>query len=418
MTWSDLRLLFPLVRREFQLGTRGPVFWVVASAGGLYGLWRALGSGGSLALACYQEVQFAVFGLGAAGVFLGGAAAARDLREGARELVLAKHLGNRPLLAMGRCLGAWLSLLAVVLVMLLCVLVGELLSGGEAWGLAVYGNALARVLLPLALATALGFTLTTLFTTPLAAGLAAIYWVAVPLAAAHVPAILDVTVVQHWPMVMLLTLALVALSGWRYGRAIPGIPRRAAGVIAAALWVAAGLSLLPLLARGEDAITGVSPVLLRMSAQPSVMGARAPGFWLTSADGHLVGLDDFAGRPVLLVFWSPADAATASTFAMLRRLAVRYRTQRLACLAVGTDHDAAAFAPFVRNAGPEVTVLADRGRHFVPGKTAQDSALMAAYSVDRTPSAFFIGPDRVLVEGLSESEPEALARVAARHLEH
>ena len=416
MSWSELRLAAGIARREFQLSVRGPAFWGLSAFGGCYALWRATATGATPALACYQVVQLVVLGLGVVAVLLGGAAAGRDQRDHALELVLAKPAGSRPLLVLARFVGVWLSLLAIVVVMLMVVCLGQLVAGGTPWRLEAYGNALARCLVPLGLATAVGFTLTTIFASPLAAALAAVYWIAVPLSREHVPAVFDVTVAQHWPLAALFAAGLLAFSCYQHGKPIAGRSRRGLARLTAVLFAGGVLAIMAIISRGTDALLDPDPVLAVISHQTAEQEARAPGFWLPEAHGRLVGLNDFAGRPAVLAFWGPTDPASAQILRALKDLAARY-SSRLSCLAVCVDRDSATLAPFAREAGPAVTMLWDRGTHFAPGQPWLNSPAATAYSVDQTPSVFLIGADRRLTQTLTAADPDLLAAAISRLVE-
>lgn len=416
MSWYELGLASGITRRELQLSLRGPAFWGLSAAGALYALWRATATGATLALACYQVVQIAVIGLGVVAVLLGGAAAGRDAREQAAELVLAKPLGSRPLVVLSRVAGVWLVLLTIVLVMLAAILLGQLISSGAPWQPAIYGNAFARCLVPIGLAVGLGFTLTTAFASPLAAALAAVYWVAIPLARQHLPAVFDVTVAQHWPMSALFAAGLIGFSSYQHGKAIAGAPRRGLVFLISALFSGGLLAVVSINSSGADALTEPDRVLIAMSHQTAERGARAPGFWLPDVHRQLIGLSDLEGRPVLLAFWGPADPASVSLLATMKTLAARHRDQ-LVCVAVCVDRDSAALAPFAHEVGPEVMMLWDRGTHFAPGQLWLDSPVATAYAVEQVPVAFLIDRNRVIAQHLMGMEPDLFAAAVTRFME-
>jgi peroxiredoxin len=411
--WSDLRFAAGLARREFQLGVRGPAFWGLSAVGALYALWRATAADTTTALACYQVVQAVLIGLGVVAVLFGGGAASRDLQDRSLELVLAKPAGTRPLLVFSRFLGLWFSLLAIVIIALVAVFLGQLISGGTPWRFAIYGHALARCLVPLGLAAAVGFALTTIFASPLAAALAAVYWVAVPLAREHLPSVFDVTVAQHWPMGACFAAALIAFSSHQHGRSIVTGARRGLARFTAALFAGGVYLAIALNSAGTDALTEPDPVLSAISHQTAERGTRAPGFWLPEADGRLVGLDDYAGRRVLFAFWGPTDPASVPVIGAVKTLAASYR-DRLTCVVVCVDRDSATLSPFAREAGPEVIMLWDRGTHFAPGQPWLSSPAATAYAVEQVPSIFLLDRDRTIVQGPVSAEPGVLEAAVAR----
>lgn len=416
MRWRDLRIAAAIARREFQINTRGAAFWSLAAAGALYALWRGTTPQATAALACYQVVQLATMGLGVVAVLLGGAAAGRDARDQAVELALSKPAGTSTGLLLARFAGTWLSLLAMVAIMLAGVLVGQLIIRGTPWNVVAYGNALARSLAPLGLAVALGFALATLFT-PLAAALAAFYWIAVPLARLNTPALFDLTPAQQWPISLLLAAALLALSVARHGIAIAGDgpTRRAARWAAAGLFAATGIAVLFTINQGEDSLLRPSRVLSAISGQTATEGQRAPGFWLLDARKRVVGLSDFQGQSVVLVFWAPTNPVSVHVLPMLDELARRHQRDGLRCVAVCVDRDSATLAPFAREVGPGVTMLWDRGRHFNAAQALLDSALANAYGIEQTPAGFLVDRDRT-IRSVAVLDAEAIDLAVQRYL--
>ncbi len=145
-------------------------------------------------------------------VLIGGSAAARDKRDSATEIVFAKSMGSSGYLIVARFLGIWFSFLTVVAIMLAAAAIKQV-AGGTPWHLGAYADAFARCLAPLALSTALGFSLTSLLANPLASAVAALYWIAIPLARAHIPQAADMTITQHWPAAALIAAGIVAARG-------------------------------------------------------------------------------------------------------------------------------------------------------------------------------------------------------------
>jgi peroxiredoxin len=397
MRWRDVRVSAAAARREFQISTRGAAFWSLAGAGTLYALWRGTTPQATAALACYQVVQLATMGLGVVAVLFGGMAAGRDARDQSTELVLSKPMGTSAGLLLARFAGTWCSLLAMVAIMLVGVFAGQLIIRGTPWNVAAYGNALARAMPPLGLAVALGYALATLFT-PLASAIAALYWISVPLARMNVPALLDFTPAQRWPISVLLAAALLALSIARQGIAIAGSTpsRRTARWAAAGLFAVTAAAVLLTMRQGDDALLGPSRVLSAISGQTATTGSRAPGFWLPDAGKRIVGLSDFSGESVVLAFWAPAVPASAHLLPALDEVAHRYGAEGVRCVAVCVDKDSATLAPFAREVSPAVTMLWDQGRHFNAAQVLLDSALANAYGVEQADVVFVVDGDRVL----------------------
>jgi peroxiredoxin len=306
------------------------------------------------------------------------------------------------------------------------VLLAQLLRGGTPWQFDAYLNAFARSLTPLALAVALGFVLTTALGSALAGAIAAVYWIAVPLARAHLPAVLDVTMTQHWPMVALFALGLLGLTIVYHGKAISGVPRRGIALGTTVLLVGGVLAALAINARGYDALTEPDPVLSAMAHQNAKAGAPAPGFWLQDAQHRIVGLGDYVGKPIVLVFWGPAEPSSADLLPTLSKLADRYREQQLVPIAICLDKDSATLAPFARGVGKRVVMLWDPGSHFtqaasvgdVPGEASAipwvESPASAAYALETVPAVFLIDRNRVLTEAQGMMEPAGLETAVAQ----
>jgi peroxiredoxin len=192
---------------------------------------------------------------------------------------------------------------------------------------------------------------------------------------------------------------LVALTCVLYARAIRdrGPRSRRPAWAAAVLLLACGVSLYRVAANGEDFLTGPDPILSAMQSESVEADERAPGFWLRDAHNRFVGLNDFAGHPVVLAFWGPAVTSSALLLSDLEQVAQEFAPSGLRCIAVCVDRDPAAMRPFAREVGPQVTVLWDRGRHFGQGTYAADSPLAVAYGVTDLPTVYLLDASRHVV---------------------
>ena len=394
----DLRALAAVVRREHQVGCRGSAFWGVTVVGSLVALWRASPRGTTAALAAYQTWQLVVVGLGAVAVMLAGAAASRDRRHATLELVLAKPGGSSSALVAARFAGIWLSLLTMVAIVLAGASVGQVALARTPWGPAAYGSALLLSVVPIGLAAAFGFALATLLTTPLAAGVAAIYWVVIPLARSYMPTVLDLTLSQHWPLAATLGAALVTLTAALYARWVRGEQRgrarmgwASAVLLATAVGVALGI-----ISSGNDGLVKPHPLLSAVAAQTAAKDRRAPGFWLPDASGRLVGLDDLSGRIVVLAFWGPSAPDSARVLEGLGKIARAHAPEEVACVAVCIDRDAAAMGPFAREVGGDVVMVRDRGWHYGDGQDWSDSPLAVSYGITEVPTVLLLDRERTL----------------------
>jgi len=381
-----------ILARESRLAFRGATFWALAAAGGLLAAWRAAIPHASSATAAFRASEAILLGLGLLAIFLAASAAALDRRQSVTQLVLAKPHGSRPSLVLVRFAAVWLSLAALAAIMLAAASLAQVAVGGTAWHLSPYVHALARTILPIGLAAALGFSLSTIFATPLASAVAAIYWIVIPLTRPHTAVAFDLTLSQHWPMAAFLTAFLLVLTAALYARPIrdrgPGTARLAwTGAI---LLIAAGAAAYRVAAAGDDALLGPDPVLAAIASQSCRTGPRAPGFWLPDARGRLLALSDYAGRPAVIAFWGPAVSESARYLSSLRELTTGLDSSGITRIAICVDPDPAAMRPFRQDAGPSVVMLWDRGRHFGEGGYWDDSPTAVAYEVTALPTTFIL----------------------------
>ncbi len=398
MKRPDLARLGALFAWECRIATRGAAFWGLAGACALLAFWRASAHGTTAALAAYHACEALLVGLGVLAVFFAGTSAGRDRRTATEQSVLSKPAGSAPSLALLRFAALWLSLLAIAVIGLASASVGQLMFAKTPWHLYPYLNALGRIALPVGAAAALGFCLATAFQTPLASAAAAIYWLVIPLSRPHIAMVFDLTPSQHWHAAALVTAFLVALTCVLYARAVRDRGRRSwPAWTTAVLLLASGLSIYRVAASGEDFLTGPDPILSAIQSQSLGGDGHAPGFWLQDAEGRLVGLNDFVGHPVVLVFWGPAVTSSALVLSELEQLAQEFAPSGLRCIAVCVDRDPAAMRPFAREVGSEVTVLWDRGRHFGQDTYAADTPLAVAYDVTELPTAYLLDANRRVV---------------------
>jgi len=153
-------------------------------------------------------------------------------------------------------------------------------------------------------------------------------------------------------------------------------------------------------------------VLAAIAAQSTRVGPRAPGFWLPDAGGRLVALSDYAGNPILITFWGPAVFESARSLSALRELA---EGSEVTCIAICVDRDRAAMRPFVDEAGPNVVMLWDRGRHFGEGGYSNDSPAAVAYEVGQLPATFVLDDRRRLADTIwGEVSADRLCREVAK----
>jgi peroxiredoxin len=418
--WSDVRAIISLTRREYQLACRAASFWSVAGVGSAVAIWRSSYPGTSAGVAAYQQWQMTVLGVGVIAILFAASAAARDGRRAADELVLAKPYGSLPPLVMARFLGSMLSLLTLAAIMLGAAAAAQGALAGTAFRLWPYVAGLLWSVFPLAVAAALGFSLTTAFRTQLASGSAAVYWVAVSLARPHTPMALDMTLSRHWPQCALLAGALVALAAWLHGRRLRHDMRPGRMMATAFCVLLAGtvLAVIGSYRSGEDALVNADPVLGAIASQTVDGNGLAPGFWLRDSGGELVGLSDFEDSVVVLAFWGPASPESAEILPLLNTLADRHAGSSLAVLAICEDRDAATIGPFRGELSESVILLHDRGRHFGDGLDWSDAPVVVAYGITGVPTTIVLDRERRIAHTLGGMHTQAkLDRAVSRLLE-
>jgi hypothetical protein len=215
------------------------------------------------------------------------------------------------------------------------------------------------------------------------------------------------TATQHWPVPVLLTAGLLALTATFWGRAIKGSAQSRSRLgWAAAVFIASGLAAAFGIAySGEDALSARDPVLSAIAAQRLLPSERAPGFWALDGGHEMVGLGDFDGRPIALAFWGASDPESARVVTLLQQAAMKYKDEDLAVIGVCLDSDSATVGPFAVEAGPNVTLVWDRGMHYGDGEKWSDSPLGLAYEVKGVPTVFLLDSERRLV---SRIEPHSI----------
>ncbi len=80
-------------------------------------------------------------------------------------------------------------------------------------------------------------------------------------------------------------------------------------------------------------------------------GDRAPTFRLVDEQGLGVGLDDYAGKMVLLNFWATWCPPCVHEMPSLNEVYERFRADGFVVLAISVDEDGEQYSGFLRNAG-------------------------------------------------------------------
>lgn len=138
------------------------------------------------------------------------------------------------------------------------------------------------------------------------------------------------------------------------------------------------------------------------------VGARAPQFVLPAADGTLVSLKEFRGKPLVLHFWATWCPYCKKVQPGLQALEEANGEQGLVVIGIS----------FREDPGTEPqAVLKSRGISFMTLVDGDETAAM--YGVKGTPTTFFINPEGVIVGKTHTSKPDdpVLQRLAAEAIQ-
>jgi peroxiredoxin len=154
------------------------------------------------------------------------------------------------------------------------------------------------------------------------------------------------------------------------------------------LLVACGETPVPATVVPTAASTLVPMPTMPPGAEPQDMllevGTPAPGFSLTSADGETISLDDYAGRPLVLVFFSPYCTACQAELPELQSLAAAYEEQGLVVLGI-TRSEGDVMRAFARDFGLDLPILLDLS-----------AVVNVAYHVYVVPTTYFVDRDGII----------------------
>jgi thiol-disulfide isomerase/thioredoxin len=113
----------------------------------------------------------------------------------------------------------------------------------------------------------------------------------------------------------------------------------------------------------------------------------APAFSVTTLDGQHIGMDDLAGKVVLIDFWATWCGPCRQALPHIRRIAQKFQGQPFVVLSVSLDSDAGKWKDFV--AKNEMTWLQYRDGGF-------GGTMAKMFSVNAIPATFSIDADGVL----------------------
>lgn len=125
---------------------------------------------------------------------------------------------------------------------------------------------------------------------------------------------------------------------------------------------------------------------------------RLPGQSLELAgptlNGDFVSIDDYTGRPVLVVFWTSDDEKFPQQAKLVNSLAEKQGEMNPAVLGVCLDEDETAVEQFRREHGltwPQIF-------YSDPSKRGGDNPIVRYYGIRDTPTFWLVGPDGTVVD--------------------
>ena len=416
--------ILPLARHELTLGVRGGAGGVCLGLCAVAGLIAGSEAGMTPSLAGYRVVRLAALLIGFLCLPLVAAAARRDAATRAADAV-----GSRPHQAHELLLARWLGTFGTTLAMLLVLAVftfgaQALLShrppvdAGPRFAVMAFIHALFVGALPLLFISAAAYCFVEILQNVLASAAIALYWLLVMLGRDYVARIFDFSLAQNASVYILLSAGAV-LAAMSVARLRQGLSNaRKLNIPAAALLCLVGGVLLAwhLVATRHDPPLHADPVT-QAEASQTIRSDRLPGFWLPDQHGHMVRLRDFAGKPVVVGFWSPAVPGSVDLLASFERLQQTWSARGVLVVAVCLANDRSLGRRFGREQGCTFPVVTDDGTHWAEDLKAA-SPLGEAYDLGELPAIFVADTERNLVfrasgagASLAEAADAALRRI-------
>lgn len=106
---------------------------------------------------------------------------------------------------------------------------------------------------------------------------------------------------------------------------------------------------------------------------------KAPGFTLADLNGETVELDDFSGKPVLVVFWATWCPHCKAEIPKLKEIHAENSDADFKILALSVDDNPEKLKKFAAENGIEYTILSD-----------SDTSIATSYGVVGIPAHFVI----------------------------
>jgi hypothetical protein len=352
--------------------------------------------------------------LGFLALFWATAAASRDQWGKTEPIILSKPTAVEGFVA-ARFLGTFLATIVGLTLILLAAVVAQAVAAGRLPSLTAPSLRVAAALPGLFYLAALGFTVTLLLRSTLAAAAAALYWVLVMAAGDYLARVFNVALPQNGLIygcagvgVFLLGLLLYRRQdrvhrGWA----------RLLGVATAAGFLGAVAAAVAIAARSHDPPLHQDELAIAIAGQRMQRGERAPGFWLPDQNGRPFGLHLVEDRILVIAFWSPempeSAAALEGLAAVERELGARGVTPVAVCLT--EDHTASPY--FARVDRLRFPMVTDTGARW--SQHLQDTTPVgAAYDVSWLPLLVLTDRERRVREVIDDPALMAPERLLPR----
>jgi hypothetical protein len=381
-----LPALLTLCRREFDLTARSAayrwpclVFMLLAGAIGA-------GASGSAATAVWSAWRLLGPWFGFAALYWATAAASRDRWGKTEPLLLTKPAALEGFVA-ARFLGTFLATALGLALVLAGAMAGQAIAAGRLPSLLALALRVPAALPGLFYLSALGFTLSLLLRSPLAAAVGGLYWILVLLAGDHVARIYNLSLTQNGVIYGWAGAGLVLLGMLLYRRGDRGRnrwTRLLAGATVGGFLAAVG-SAVWIVSRSHDPPLRQDELSLAISGQTLRVEERAPGFWLPDQTGREFGLHRVDGQILVIAFWSPEAPESVPVLQELAKVEQQFGAQGVVPVAVCLTEDHGASPFFARVDGYRFPMVTDVGTRW-SNSLNDTSPVAAAYEVDLLPA--------------------------------
>ncbi len=377
------------------------------------GMVLGAADGATASLVAYRLGRFGAIGLGFLALPLLAAGARRDYTSGASDVIQSRPQQAHELM-LARWLGGFLFLLALQVAAAVAAFVFLLVLGdappdgtGPRASLLALGHAILVGALPLLFLSVIGYCVADLLQNVLAAAIIALYWLLVLLGRDYLSRVFDFSLTQNALAYVLISAGVLfaAMAVARYRQKLANYRRLNVPVLATVFLVAGLAIAVRFVLIRHDPPLHLHPVAIKVASQ-TIRGNRLPGFWLPDQFGKRVQLADYAGAPLVVGFWSPAEPESLETLRALALVHRDYGPRKVGVIGICISDDMWVGRRVARERGYEFPMVTDSGTHWAEDlQTA--SPLTEAYEVNYLPAVFVADGGRNLVRKL-ETVPQSL----------